>query len=58
MELLGIFIRDRLIRFGDADDFDIVSFERRTEEAFDVSVYEAYDGDAERLRGLRERLVG
>jgi hypothetical protein len=47
-ELFSIAGGERLIRFGDADDFDLGAVEGVFEESLDVAVNETDDADAKR----------
>ncbi len=49
---LGVFVKERAIWLGDADNLDVVAFEGVVEEAGDVAVREADNGDFEGLSGV------
>jgi len=52
MELRGVSIEERAIRFGDGDDLNVGAMQGGGKEAVGVAVNKARDGDAERRFGF------
>jgi hypothetical protein len=51
MMKLGVFVEQLLIRFGNANDLNIIALQRHIEEARYVAMRQTDDGDLERRRG-------